>query len=160
MNIRQISSLESEYVVGLFDKYRTFYRQSSDLDLARTFIQTRLKNKESVIFAASIEENGKSVPVGFTQLYPNYSSIRAVKNWILNDLYVEPGYRNRHIGTALIRKAMEFARWEGAQFVELSTATDNFIAQGLYEGMGFIKQSFYTDFFTYRLILDIQTQRS
>jgi ribosomal protein S18 acetylase RimI-like enzyme len=119
--------------------------------LARNFIQTRLDNKESIIFVALILKNNKPISVGFIQLYPTYSSIRAIKNWILNDLFVEEEYRKQGIGEALIKAATEFARINNAKFVELSTAVHNFTAQRLYESIGFKKQKPDTEFFTYRI---------
>jgi ribosomal protein S18 acetylase RimI-like enzyme len=149
MNIRQINNCDGDLVAGLFDRYRIFYRQPSDLALARRYIQARLDNNESKIFAALVED----IAVGFTQLYPNYSSLRAAKNWILNDLYVEPAYRQQKIGRALIRTAIDFARQEGAKFVQLETAGDNFIAQALYEKLGFIRQLTGNSFYTYQIII-------
>lgn len=147
--IIQIDRSQSNLVIELFDQYRVFYKKESDLALAKKFIQARLDNHESIIFVAMDETK----PVGFTQLYPKYSSAGAVKNWILNDLYVEAGYRKQGIGEALIKRAIQFATQLEAVFVELSTAVDNFTAQKLYEQIGFIKQAPETDFYTYRINL-------
>lgn len=160
MKIKQIGSSEIDQVAGLFDQYRVFYRQPSDPGLSRQYLQTRLDKKESVVFVAFLEIEGRFIPMGFTQLYPNYSSIRAIKNWTLNDLFVEPGYRNRNIGRALIQTAIDFARQEGAHLLELSTGSDNFIAQGIYEKMGFQQQPPESYFITYAFFLDIQNQKS
>jgi len=147
MEIKKVGKSESELVIGLFDKYRVFYKQKTDLTLARKFIEARLDNGESIIFVAIVENN----PVGFTQLYPKYSSVRAIQNWILNDLFVEEQYRKQGIGEKLINKAMDFANERGSKFVELSTAIDNYTAQGLYEKIGFEKQGQEMDFYTYRI---------
>lgn len=152
MEIRRINKEESDCVISLFNNYRIFYEQKSDILLAKKFIQERLDNNESVIFVAFAENQ---IPVGFTQLYPTYSSVRIVKNWILNDLYVEKIHRKQGIGENLIKKAMQFAKENDAVFVELSTATDNFTAQKLYESIGFEKQKPDEDFFTYRIKVDI-----
>ena len=149
MTIIKINKTQGELVYRLFDKYRIFYKQASDMDIARKFIQERLDNNESVIFVAL--ENGTDQAVGFTQLYPKYSSMRVVKNWILNDLFVEETQRKKGIGESLIKTAMDFARENGAKFVELSTAIDNHTAQSLYEQIGFRKLDPETDFFTYRM---------
>lgn len=154
MEIKRIKSSEINLVVELFDKYRIFYKQPSDINLAHDFIKNRLDNNESIIFVASIKKPGENLPVGFTQLYPKYSSVRTTQNWILNDLFVEANYRKQGIGEALIRAAMEFAQNNGSKFVELSTAVDNFTAQGLYESIGFKKQEPDTEFFTYRISVD------
>ncbi len=153
MEIKKINNSEIDLVADLFDKYRLFYEQKSDLELARNFIRTRLDNNESIIFVAIIQSNGNTIPVGFTQLYPKYSSVRTIQNWILNDLFVEKNYRKQGIGERLIRTAMEFALNSGSQFVELSTAVDNFTAQGLYESIGFEKQEPDLNFFKYRINL-------
>jgi ribosomal protein S18 acetylase RimI-like enzyme len=145
MEIIQIDASQAHLVFGLFDQYRVFYKQPSDITLAKNFIQARLDNHESVI--------SQPKPVGFTQLYPTYSSVRVVKNWILNDLYVDNSYRKQGIGEKLIRTAMSFAKENNAKFVELSTAVDNYTAQSLYEQIGFEKQKPETDFFTYRIKL-------
>ena len=147
MNIRRIDLSEASLVAGLFDKYRVFYEKDSDINLAEQFIKTRLGNNESVIFVALDGE----LPIGFTQLYPKYSSVSAVKNWILNDLYVESNYRKQGIGEALIKTAMDFAKGDGATYVQLETAVDNYTAQSLYEGIGFQKQAPDTEFFLYRI---------
>lgn len=147
MEVKRIALSEANLVFELFDKYRQFYKQPSDMILAETFINQRLSNNESVIFVAIDGDN----PVGFTQLYPKYSSVRASKNWILNDLYVESSHRKTGVGRALIEKAMEFAKSQGATFVRLETAVDNYAAQHLYEAIGFIKQEPETEFLLYKI---------
>ncbi len=153
MEIKRITKDEAGLVIDLFNKYRVFYKQPSNGILAKQFIEERLGNNESVIFVCLDKKDDKETPVGFTQLYPTYSSVRAVKNWILNDLYVESDYRKQGVGEKLIKKAMEFAKEEGAKFVELSTAVTNYTAQSLYEAIGFKKQEPDNEFFTYRIAL-------
>ncbi|MFT4092170.1 MAG: GNAT family N-acetyltransferase [Niabella sp.] len=148
MQIIQIDKTQGTLVYELFDKYRVFYKQPSAIEVAKKFIQERLNNNESVIFVAL---TAGGIPTGFTQLYPKYSSMRASKNWVLNDLYVDKHYRQQGIGGQLIKTAMDFAKQNGASFVELSTAVDNYTAQSLYEQIGFIKQEAETDFYTYRI---------
>ncbi len=149
MNIKRINSSQGHLVFNLFDQYRVFYKQPSDVDLAKRFVQERLDHNESVIFVALLPD--QNAAVGFTQLYPKYSSARAVRNWILNDLYVDAAYRKQGIGTQLIQAAMAFAKSNQATFVELSTATDNNNAQRLYEQIGFERLLPKMDFYTYRI---------
>jgi ribosomal protein S18 acetylase RimI-like enzyme len=151
MEIKRITLAESELVTGLFNQYRVFYKKESDAALAEKFIRERLANNESVIFGALESEDGQLMPAGFTQLYPKYSSVSASKNWILNDLYVDSNYRKRGIGEALIKTAMTFAKNEGATFVQLETAFDNYTAQSLYEAIGFEKQDPETGYLMYRI---------
>lgn len=150
IEIKRIQPNEWQLVIHLFDQYRVCYKKESDLALAERFIRERLDNNESVIYVAM---NGERA-VGFTQLYPRYSSGRAEKNWILNDLFVDAGYRKQGIGAKLIKQAAEFAKAGGSKFIQLETMFDNYTAQSLYEGMGFIKQPPDEEFYLYRLTLN------
>ena len=132
-------------VVPLFDAYRVFYKQESDMDRAREFLEARLSGNESVIFVAY----QKDVAVGFTQLYPVLSSMRTSKNWVLNDLYVDAKARGQGVGEGLIKKALAFAKQEGATFVRLSTQVENVTAQRLYRKMGFQMEDPDTEFLTF-----------
>ncbi|HTB53514.1 MAG TPA: GNAT family N-acetyltransferase [Ferruginibacter sp.] len=153
MEIKRINKQEVKLVADLFNKYRVFYKQPSDMITAKKFIQSRLDNNESIILVAFEPINDRKLPVGFTQLYPAYSSVRAIKYWILNDLYVEIDHRKKGIGEKLIQTAMDFAKKDGAAIVELSTAIDNYTAQTLYENIGFEKQKAAEGYFTYQIKL-------
>lgn len=131
-------------VAGLFDLYRQFYRQASDVDGARVFLRDRLEREQSAIFLAI----DGAEPVGFTQLFPSFTSAGMARIFILNDLFVAQSARGRGVGTALLRQAAEFARGEGAVRLFLSTETGNLTAQSLYEREGWERDE---AFYTYRL---------
>jgi ribosomal protein S18 acetylase RimI-like enzyme len=151
MRIIRITLNEAHLVYDLFDQYRIFYKKESDKELAKSFIDKRLANNESVIFVALNEDT--SEPMGFTQLYPTYSSLRTVKNWILNDLFVNVMHRKKGIGEALIETVMLFAKDQNANSVELSTAVDNYTAQSLYTRLGFEKMDPELDFLSYKKVV-------
>lgn len=150
ITIKQLKLTEAQLVVGLFNQYRIFYSQLSDIGMAKAYIEVRLENNESIIFVAL----DKDQPIGFTQLYPIYSSVRLTKNWILNDLFVDANYRKQGVGETLIKKAMDFAKKQGSTFLQLETAMDNYGAQSLYETIGFKKQENDSDFFLYKIALN------
>ncbi|QNN68878.1 GNAT family N-acetyltransferase [Thermomonas carbonis] len=116
----------------LFDAYRSFYGQAPDLPLARQWLRERLRFGESVVMVA---KRGNSV-VGFTQLYPMFSSVRTAKAWILNDLYVDAAARRGGIARALLEAAAKFAREDGAMGISLETSQDNAAARALYRAAG------------------------
>lgn len=120
-------------IAPLFDLYRVFYGKPSDPALARDFIHARLTRGESVILLASSVDGAA---VGFTQLYPAFSSVNAVRTWILNDLLVLPDARRSGVARALLSAAADFARADGALRLELETDHDNVTAQALYRAMG------------------------
>jgi len=154
MQIKRITAADHHLVTTLFNSYRVFYKQISDMELAENYIKARLQNNESVIFVVLVDVDGAAIPAGFTQLYPRLSSVRATKNWLLNDLYVDANFRKEGIGEALIKTAMDFARNDGATYVKLETAFDNYTAQSLYEAIGFIKtEAGESSFLTYQIQL-------
>src|SRR3954468_599568 len=153
MQIQRIDTNTLYLVATLFDKYRVFYHQPSDITSARQFLQQRLSNNESVIFAAVDDQNGEVIPAGFTQLYPLYSSVHIQKNWILNDLYVESNYRKQGIGRQLIDAAMQFAKEQGATYIQLETMPDNITAQRLYESIGFKQYNPFEGELVYKIAL-------
>jgi GNAT superfamily N-acetyltransferase len=121
-----------ELVAPLFDAYRQFYGRPADPDGARRFLADRLARNESVIFA--VIEDGRAL--GFTQLYPSFSSVSMRPIWILNDLFVAAGARRRGVGTRLLKAAREHAERTGAVRLVLSTAVTNSTAQAAYERDG------------------------
>lgn len=132
MDIMKADITSLELITPLFNAYRMFYEQTSNLEGARQFIQERIANQESVIFLVMEGETA----VGFTQLYPTFSSVGMKKGYILNDLYVDTNYRMKGIGRALIQEVFQFCEERNAHFVQLETAADNVQAKTLYEKMG------------------------
>jgi ribosomal protein S18 acetylase RimI-like enzyme len=55
----------------------------------------------------------------------------------LAELYVAPGSRGRGLGRALMEAAIELARAQGADYMDLATAEDDVAARALYERLGF-----------------------
>ena len=116
----------------LFDAYRQFYGQASDVPRAREWLRERLRFGESTVIVATLD--GKAV--GFTQLYPMYSSVRTARTWILNDLYVDAGARRKGVARTLLDAAAAFAREDGAAGISLETTRDNAAARALYRAAG------------------------
>ncbi|MDL5593854.1 GNAT family N-acetyltransferase [Bacillus subtilis] len=134
-------------VASLFDGYRGFYGQPSNLAQSRAFIAERMAGNESAIFLVE-DENGEAL--GFVQLYPTFSSIDAHRTWLLSDLFTTPAARGRGVGRLLMNTARDFAVETGAKGLVLETATDNFTAQRLYESLGWVRD---TGYYTYNLDL-------
>lgn len=147
VSTRQASVTDIELLVPLFDAYRVFYGKSSDTLAARTFLLERFQHNQSVLFLA-LQPNGTAV--GFTQLYPSFSSVSAARSFILNDLYVAPEARRSKVGARLLEAAATYGRAVGAIRLSLSTAIDNETAQALYASQGWVRD---TKFYAYSLPL-------
>ena len=116
----------------LFDAYRQFYGQPSDVPRARDWLRSRLRVGESVVLLAKRD----NAIVGFVQLYPMFSSVRTARTWILNDLYVDAGARRGGVARSLLDAAADFARKDGAAGISLETTQDNAAARALYRAAG------------------------
>lgn len=131
--IRQAVDSDLISLAQLFDAYRVWYRMPSDLEGSKDFLRERLSKGESVIFVA--ESDGELV--GFTQLYPQFSSVRLARMWLLNDLFVHPDYRSQGISKLLIGQAQDHTRDTGADILNLETEKSNVIGNQLYPATGF-----------------------
>lgn len=136
MKIVQATIENVKDLAPLFDGYRVFYKQPSDLEKATEFLTQRFQKNDSVIFMAF---EGASA-LGFTQLYPSFSSVSMQRTYILNDLFVTSEARGKGVGEALMNKAKAFAISEEAKGLTLETDVTN-PAQKLYERLGWIKDT-------------------
>jgi GNAT superfamily N-acetyltransferase len=132
--IRKATIKDLNLVVELFDKYRVFYEKESDKQKAEEFLFERLKLNDSEIFVAETDENDL---VGFVQLYPLFSSTRMQRLWLLNDLFVDKGFRGNGISKQLIETAKNLCIQTNACGLILETAKTNSIGNELYPQVGF-----------------------
>lgn len=144
--VREASLADLELVVPLFDRYRQFYRKASDVEGARTFLRERMERGQSVVLVAFEGD----AAVGFTQLYPSFSSASMAPIFVLNDLFVSPDARRGGVGSALLQAAAGHGRQCGAVRLALSTELTNATAQALYERLGWKRD---TVFCSYELAL-------
>ena len=145
LSIRKGSIEDLNQLSQLFNQYRQFYEQASDLPLATQFIAERISKQESVIFVA---ENNEGELIGFCQIYPSFCSVIAAKVGILYDLFVDSTARKTGAGRALMLAAHENAVKSGLARLDLSTAKNNYTAQALYESLGWKRDEV---FYTYNL---------
>ncbi|TGV01701.1 GNAT family N-acetyltransferase [Flavivirga rizhaonensis] len=128
-------------LVPLFDGYRIFDRQASDLNSVKEFLKERLTKQDSVIYMAYINDT----PVGFTQLYFLFSSVSMKPMYLLNDLYIDSNYRSQNIGTTLINKAKKLCEKKEYKGLLIQTENTN-PAQHLYQRLGFVEDTDLTFF--------------
>jgi GNAT superfamily N-acetyltransferase len=74
--------------------------------------------------------------VGFATLYFTWSTLRADRISILNDLYLSEAARGTGAAAALFRAARSLSRERGCAEMEWQTAADNHRAQAFYAKMG------------------------
>lgn len=132
----EIKQATLDHLTGLasvFDAYRVWYRKNSDQETALKFLEERIKKQESVIYIAV--ENDEII--GFTQLYPLFSSTRMKRLWLLNDLFLKPAHRGKGISKQLINAAKDLCRSTDGCGIMLETENNNDIGNKLYPSVGF-----------------------
>lgn len=134
LEIVQAGIGDIDELTRMFEAYRAFYRQPAAPAEAKAFLLERLRTDESVVFLALTAD---SKAVGFTQLYPTYSSTRLARLWQLNDLYVDPAARNQSVARMLMDRAKRLARETQAVGLQLETEKTNDIGNHLYPAAGF-----------------------
>ena len=144
--IHQATPHDLGLLAPLFDAYRQFYGQRSDVPAARAFLLDRFRHSESVIFMAIHDRKA----IGFTQLYPSFSSISLARIYVLSDLFVASTVRKKGAGRKLLEAAVDFGRLVGAYQLTLETAKTNVTAQSLYEACGWTRD---TEFYVYQITL-------
>jgi len=144
ITVRQATIHDLDLVAPLFDAYRVFYGQPTDIARATQFLRERFQHHDSVVLLAM---DGDGEGAGFVQLYPMFSSVRTSRMYLLNDLFVAPSARRRGVAAALMREAMDFARAVGASGMTLATAHANVSAQRLYESMGWKRDEEFREYF-------------
>lgn len=139
MRIEKATLEHLDEIAKLFDAYRRFYGQPSDLPAGRRFLEERLRVGDAQIICV-VSDLGVA---GFAQLYPTLDSIAMARSWILHDLFVAPDHRHRGVARMLLHAARDLAIRTGASLLTLSTAVDNTAAQALYESEGWERDDGY-----------------
>ncbi|MEI6405652.1 MAG: GNAT family N-acetyltransferase [Actinomycetes bacterium] len=129
--ITRVTDSDLDDLLPLIEAYRAFYKQDPS-ERSPAFVSQRIANNEAVAFIARLD--GKAV--GFTLLYPTFSTVSLSAIWLLNDLFVDSSVRGKGIASALMNTAEAAAKEAGATRVFLRTAHDNTPAQALYEARG------------------------
>ena len=134
MKIRQASTNDLEHFVALFEECRAFYHKKPDFSAAKSFLQSRMENNESVIYVCELEDQTLA---GFVQLYPYFSSTNLERLWPLNDLFVHTLHRRKWISVKLIERSQRLAKDTIAYALKLETGKDKDIGNKLYSKTGF-----------------------
>ena len=122
-------------LLSLMRGYCDFYDSSPPDDgltaLARALIAA--PDAEGMVLVARGEDG---VPIGFATVDWKWSSTRAARIAVMEDLYVAPEARGHGAADALIEACAHRARELGAPVITWMTAPDNHRAQAVYDRSG------------------------
>jgi ribosomal protein S18 acetylase RimI-like enzyme len=134
MQVIRTQVADAMRVAPLFAAYREFYGETYDVEASAAFLESRLARDESIVLLALADDDRT---IGFTQIYPAFSSTRLAPIWILNDLYVTEDSRGSGAVDALLQAAEALAKEAGVISIELATAHTNTRAQAVYARSGY-----------------------
>jgi GNAT superfamily N-acetyltransferase len=83
-----------------------------------------------------IARDAGGAAVGFATVFWTWSTLRAARIGVMNDLYVSAAARGQGVAEALIEACRDHARERGAATLGWQTAKDNARAQAVYERFG------------------------
>lgn len=136
MEIYKADKTKIEAASKIFDLYRQFYGQPTNINASAEFLSDRFEKKDSRFFIA-LSSDGE--PLGFIQLYPSFSSVAMKTMWYLNDLFVVQSARGKGVASALLDHVKTYAKDNDSFSLKLATAVDNVAAKALYEKHGYRK---------------------
>ena len=138
MSIRAATEEDVAAVLPLVRAYCEFYETTPEQapdggldEMCRALID--VPDDQGMLLVA--EDDGGEV-VGFVAAGWKWSSLRAARVAIMEDLFVAPEARGAGHGRELILACAERARELGAPKLEWVTATDNTRAQSVYDSLG------------------------
>jgi ribosomal protein S18 acetylase RimI-like enzyme len=133
--IRRATPGDAPAVARLLHDFQEEYDEPSPgLEMLEDRYAELIRNKDMIVLLVG------DGPDGFAQLRFRPWVYSAGLHSYLEELYVVPDLRGNGLGRALLETAMETARSEGAEQMELGTSEDDVAARALYESAGFINR--------------------
>ncbi|MFC0189595.1 GNAT family N-acetyltransferase [Fictibacillus aquaticus] len=125
-DIPALKNLMLQYIVDFYQSPRP------EDDKLHNLITTLIQNEKGIQFVAQQETE----LIGFATLYFSFSTTRADKVTIMNDLFVAEKARGTEAATALFSACEAYTKTNGYAAMLWETAADNHRAQRFYEKMG------------------------
>jgi GNAT superfamily N-acetyltransferase len=144
VDVQRVGESDLEDLLPLMRGYSDFYEVDPPDEALLALSQALIDDPEHEgvqLIARDPGEEGE--PLGFATVYWMWSTSRAARIAIMNDLFVAPSARRRGVGEALIAACLELARERGAVSLQWQTALDNHTAQALYDRVGGVRESWY-----------------
>jgi GNAT superfamily N-acetyltransferase len=140
--IREATEDDLPALVGLLRGYCDFYEARPGDEALDRMARALIAAPETEAFLLVAVDPGSGDVVGFAACGWKWSSLRAARIVVLEDLFVAEPARGRRHADALIGATAEVAGRHGAPAVTWLTAPDNRRAQAVYDRVGGRSQVF------------------
>jgi GNAT superfamily N-acetyltransferase len=125
-DLNELTDLMYQYIVDFYK------RPKPPIDKVHNLIKTLIEKQRGIQYIA--EQDGKLI--GFATLYFSFSTTKADKITIMNDLFVIENARGTGVAQKLFKSCENFTKENGYAHMAWVTATDNKRAQKFYDKMG------------------------
>src|SRR2546421_414957 len=125
-------------LLGLVRAYCDFY-EASPSDEALLALFATLTEDPGHDGVQLLARGPDGTPIGFATLYWTFSTTRAGRIGVMEDLFVAPQARGTGVAAALIEACAERCRARGIARLTWQTAPDNHRAQRLYDRIGAVR---------------------
>src|SRR5713226_1899026 len=119
-----------ELIKGYFAFYRTPFPAESKIEALLGLLEQDPDRGVQLVAEASGRLQG------FASLYACFDTLIADRILVMNDLYVDPPFRNGGVGAALFDASLAYATAHGYARLDWVTAQDNHDAQRFYDRHG------------------------
>jgi GNAT superfamily N-acetyltransferase len=135
LRIEPVGEADLDALLPLMRGYCDFYGVSPSDERLRELSRALIADpeREGVQLLAR-DETGTAV--GFATVFWTWSTLKAARLGVLNDLFVTSEARGRGVAEALIEACAERCRVRGVPTLGWQTAKDNLRAQAVYERIG------------------------
>ena len=128
-DVNSLTELMYDYIVG-------FYKNPMPpIEKIHNLIHTLFEKQNGIQFVA--EKNGKLV--GFATLFFTYSTMKADKITIMNDLFVIEQFRDTEVESQLFLECQKYSQKHGFANMTWITSTDNTRAQIFFKKMSAVQ---------------------
>ncbi|MNC13737.1 aminoalkylphosphonic acid N-acetyltransferase [compost metagenome] len=128
-DLSSLTELMYEYIVGFYQNPKPPVEKINNL------IRTLFDQQKGVQFVA--EQNGELV--GFATLFFTFSTMKADKITVMNDLFVIEQFRGTEVESQLFLECQKYSQNHGYANMTWITSTDNKRAQSFFETMNAVK---------------------
>ncbi|MFC4559763.1 GNAT family N-acetyltransferase [Virgibacillus kekensis] len=122
----QLTELMYQYIVDFYK------RPKPSIEKVHNLIEMLLEKNKGIQYVAE----QKGTLLGFATLYFTFSTTKADKITVMNDLFVVENARGTGVAQELFKSCEKFTKENGYAHMSWITASDNKRAQQFYEKMG------------------------
>jgi GNAT superfamily N-acetyltransferase len=135
VTIERVAAADLADLMPLLRAYCDFYRVDPSDEALRAVTSALIADPEHEGVQLMARDDA-GVAVGFATVYWSWSTLRATRIGVLNDLFVAPEARGSGVAETLIEAGRAECAARGAGELSWQTAKDNSRAQAVYERIG------------------------